>query len=221
MESRGKRCPAMDVLAYFDEGLGGNTETEGRRGRKKRATARRIFKSAIELMHTDGFDGVTIEQICERADVARATFFQHFANKAALTGFLSVVACQRIERELSVAKLDPEGQLTLIADHLQKLTEELGAIAPAMLSAFVSQPGGGFRVHEAETGIAHLIVDIVREGQASGRFSNEWPPEAVAISLVSSWVGISRASLSYGEGAHTGPPFHSILRLFMNGLTRR
>jgi AcrR family transcriptional regulator len=53
----------------------------GRRERKKQATRDGIRRAALELMARQGFEGVTVEQICQRADVATSTFFRHFPTK--------------------------------------------------------------------------------------------------------------------------------------------
>jgi AcrR family transcriptional regulator len=53
----------------------------GRRERKKQATRDGIRHAALELMAEQGFEGVTVEQICQRADVATSTFFRHFPTK--------------------------------------------------------------------------------------------------------------------------------------------
>jgi len=53
----------------------------GTRERKKRATRRALIASAQELVADRGLDGATIEEICERAGVARRTFFNYFETK--------------------------------------------------------------------------------------------------------------------------------------------
>ncbi|GMA25998.1 TetR family transcriptional regulator [Luteimicrobium album] len=53
----------------------------GTRERKKRATRRALIASAQELVGERGLDGATIEDICERAGVARRTFFNYFDTK--------------------------------------------------------------------------------------------------------------------------------------------
>jgi AcrR family transcriptional regulator len=58
-----------------------NRNELGRRERKKQATRDGLRHAALELMAEHGFEGVTVEQICERADVATSTFFRHFPTK--------------------------------------------------------------------------------------------------------------------------------------------
>ena len=55
-----------------------------RRTRKKERTRQKIYEAAIALFTKRGFNAVTIEEICEAADVAKATFFLHFKTKASL-----------------------------------------------------------------------------------------------------------------------------------------
>jgi AcrR family transcriptional regulator len=53
----------------------------GRRARKKLATRDALRDAAVELMADRSFASVTVEEICERADVAPSTFFRHFPTK--------------------------------------------------------------------------------------------------------------------------------------------
>lgn len=43
-----------------------------------------VYEAAIELIVARGFDGTTMEEISQRADVARATVFNHFERKTAI-----------------------------------------------------------------------------------------------------------------------------------------
>ncbi len=58
--------------------------TGTRRARKKERTRREIYRAAMNLFAERSYDGVTIEDISAGAGVAKATFFLHFENKAAL-----------------------------------------------------------------------------------------------------------------------------------------
>jgi AcrR family transcriptional regulator len=52
-----------------------------RRERKKQALTDNIFKTAIYLFRTKGFDETTIEEITNTLDISRATFFNYYASK--------------------------------------------------------------------------------------------------------------------------------------------
>ena len=54
---------------------------EGRRERKRRETRERIAEAAKKLFLKNGFDGTTIEDITEAADVSKRTFFGYFPSK--------------------------------------------------------------------------------------------------------------------------------------------
>lgn len=53
----------------------------GLRARKKLERRRRIEDAAITLIHANGFDATTVEQIADHADIAPRTFFYYFATK--------------------------------------------------------------------------------------------------------------------------------------------
>ncbi len=53
----------------------------GRRDRKKSQVREAISGAAFELFATHGFDSTTVEEITDRADVARTTFFRYFGSK--------------------------------------------------------------------------------------------------------------------------------------------
>lgn len=54
---------------------------EGLRARKKRATENAIESSAVRLALELGVENVTVEAICESADISRSTFFNYFAGR--------------------------------------------------------------------------------------------------------------------------------------------
>ena len=58
----------------------------GRREKRKQEIRTRIEDAAYRLFKDQGVDETSIEQICVEADVARRTFYGHFANKHALLG---------------------------------------------------------------------------------------------------------------------------------------
>jgi AcrR family transcriptional regulator len=58
-----------------------STAAASRQARRRRETADRIAEAAGALFAERGVVATTVTDICERADVARQTFFNHFASK--------------------------------------------------------------------------------------------------------------------------------------------
>lgn len=56
----------------------------GLRERKKLKARLGIERAALELVLERGYDGTTVEDICERAEVSKKTFFNYFPSKAAV-----------------------------------------------------------------------------------------------------------------------------------------
>ncbi len=89
-----------------------------RRLRKKDATHRSLMHSAKQLFEENGISNVTIEQITEKADVSRSTFFSHFAS---LDDLLEQIANEEIRDIIEAAH--KTGNFS-IRDLFDKLTED-------------------------------------------------------------------------------------------------
>jgi AcrR family transcriptional regulator len=59
----------------------GEPEIEGRRARRRRELHQSILSTAAGLFARDGYDATTVEKISAAADIAPATFFNHFRSK--------------------------------------------------------------------------------------------------------------------------------------------
>lgn len=59
---------------------GDPTATPGLRERKRLATRQALEAAALDLALTHGVAGITVDQVAERADVSRRTFFNYFAS---------------------------------------------------------------------------------------------------------------------------------------------
>jgi TetR/AcrR family transcriptional regulator, cholesterol catabolism regulator len=78
-----------------------------RRERRKLEVYRRIHRAAVTLFRRQGYEATTVEQIADRADVAKGTVFNYFPSKEALLHALSADIHDRLLEELGTADTWP------------------------------------------------------------------------------------------------------------------
>ena len=163
------------------------TRLETRRARKKERTRQEIFGAAMELFAARGFDQVTIESICEAADVARATFFLHFPTKAALLWEWN----RQVAREFRAGQVEPRG--SAVAE-LRALVELISAkllaqaeVMTGLLREFFATPLAASDAREQGQDLHGLVEELVRRGQARGELRRTIDPRlGVAVILSTS-----------------------------------
>ena len=190
-----------------------------RRLRKKERTRRAIYESAMALFAQHGFDGVTIEDICQRADVAKATFFLHFPSKAALM----FEAVAMLAGDLRDMLGEP---LPTAREELQRVTRwvlarwaESREVMEPMFREILSAPAAQLHAQPEAMAFADLIVDIVRRGQARGELRADILPEIAATSFVASCFTIVSVLVRQNERADIAPFIEQYLELLLHGLT--
>ncbi|MGW7585630.1 TetR/AcrR family transcriptional regulator [Kitasatospora sp. NPDC054768] len=117
--------------------------------RRTRRTRRALRDALVELALERGYAGLTVEDITERADVARATFYSHYRDKDDL--------------------------LTRItADLLQELDERLHPLAEETQTGFTGKPLTElFRHARQERGLYLVILRGEGDGKALRAFHDE------------------------------------------------
>jgi AcrR family transcriptional regulator len=79
---RSEPPPRLPALSLSAGSLSAGTPADAR-ARRREQGRQRVFRAAVELFVERGFDATTMEDIAERADVARATVFNYFQRKTA------------------------------------------------------------------------------------------------------------------------------------------
>lgn len=141
----------------------------------------------MELFAAHDYDAVKIEDICERADVAKATFFLHFHNKAALLTEFNERIATNLRDHLAGNKGSAEEKLRLA---LQMLIDNWGRnaeIMRKMTREFLNQPALPQAASDASAGLHEVITEIVAEGQSTGELRTHAPADIVAAMLIASW----------------------------------
>ena len=96
--------------------------------RRVQRTQRLLRSALIELAQQHGWDEVTVQEVCERADVGRSTFYVHYADKEELliSGF------EELENELrkhAATGEEPLGFTLALLEHVVQYQGMIRALA--------------------------------------------------------------------------------------------
>ena len=172
-----------------------------RKDRRVQRTQQLLEAALLSLIKEKEFDLITVQEIIDRANVGRATFYAHYENKEDLieSGFEGLLTTLR-ERQLEARSYEGnrDEKLFAFSRHLLAHADEHRNIFPAM----VSKRGGAFIQHL----LRNLLVKVVRDDvKAMMPKGGQAPEEAVVqfiagglFGLIIWWMG-SRKRLSVEE----------------------
>ncbi|MET8504823.1 helix-turn-helix domain-containing protein [Streptomyces sp. NPDC004787] len=160
----------------------------GRRERNKLRVKERLYSSAVALFAEQGYDETSIDEIVERADVARGTFFNYFQRKEDLLG-----AWGEKRRDALMATLAADGGATDSAigrlrhcmTILSRMSEGHQQETNSLLMAWVR---AGRPLLE-EPYLAELFAGIAAEGIRAGEFSTRFTAEQIGFALRDLYLG--------------------------------
>ncbi len=148
-----------------------STVSTSRRERRKLEVRNRILASAVELFDADGVGATTVAEICERADVAQKTFFNHFPARQALLREIAQEALGHLLEDIEAARKQPGSTRDRLLHFFSKVAENAetaGTMRRELLTEIIHA------AHESgsESEQARLLHDafgaIVRDGVAAG-----------------------------------------------------
>lgn len=152
---------------------------------KKLRTKEKIFKTAVTLFLEQGYENTTVQEITEKAEVAKGTFFSHFPTKEAILRYLGEQRVALMQDHLSheLAAIPAAGEkLLLLFDLLAQANEEdrkvLGLILTERLKSYFSPDQ--IHVSASQVQLKQIIEGILKEGQATGEFRQDFSPASVA-----------------------------------------
>jgi AcrR family transcriptional regulator len=160
-----------------------------RRERKKEETRRRIFEAAIGLFRSKGFEATTVDEITEKADVGRGTFFNYFPKKDSILAYLS-------EERLSAAE---ENATALLGDTTPAREKLINLFLHAASAWEQDRELSQFVFHEwlkrafapsaeAERGWQRLVEAMLEKGRADGEMRPDVDPVRADAILSSVYI---------------------------------
>ncbi len=174
----------------------------GRRERKKEETKRRIFLSALDLFGEKGFQATTVDEICERADVAKGTFFNYFPRKEAVVEYLAE-EWMDVAEDLAQAPKSATERLLALYQQASRAYEEHPDLARLVVRTAMERfccpaPGGAWQRFD------ELVLRVIEEGQSRGEIRRDRDPYVVYGVLGSCFLGALVWSL--GRRDESTPP---------------
>jgi AcrR family transcriptional regulator len=154
------------------------------RARRRERNAAKLYDAAAELLATRTLDRISVEEICQRAGVGRATFFRIFETKEGLL--------REFNRRLTAdaaARIDAAGDIDL--------RTALGHIRDAIVDAW-HQAGPGHasialefaehapsRIHDPHPELYALVRHRIELAMASGELPGTVPaPLAASLAVI-------------------------------------
>jgi AcrR family transcriptional regulator len=150
----------------------------GRRERRKHELRGRILEAAMALFDARGFEATPVAEICERADVAQKTFFNHFESKQQVLRAIAAESLERFLVDLEAVRKRPGTTPEKLHAFFRQIADNAEAAGPMrreLLTEIIhvahaerSEPEQARRLHAA-------FGAIVRDGRAEGDVSREDP----------------------------------------------
>jgi len=172
------------------------------RGREKRRD--RVYEAAIELIVARGFDNTTMDDIAERADVARATVFNLFERK---TAFVYEWGRRRRQRALGAVRADNLSTYT-VREVLESCMVELANVNTSARAETVALMTAA--VHSTNVlghpALADEFAGFLSRAQAEGQLPPSADPQLGGLLLatgyfavLAAWIGVEPAPFDLRE----------------------
>jgi AcrR family transcriptional regulator len=161
-----------------------------RRERKKDETRARIFKAAVRLFREKGFENTTVDEITERADVAKGTFFNYFPKKESVLGYLTDTQLADAEEFASTLLQSPQPvrrKLIALVQRIASVYEE-----EPELSRYVTRES--MRRAYAPKDAVHmhwhtLFTGLIEQGRQAGELRGDIDASRAVYVLGSVYMG--------------------------------
>ena len=153
---------------------------------------RQLYDCAIELFKSKGYDHVSVEEIVQRAGVAKGTFYIYFASKAQVV--TTMLSHYDAYYEDIYAKLDPQlpiGEALdyLIAKSCEFTVQVIGRDLIRVLYIMELSRQGKAEELYMDRSLYRILKDLINKGQEKGEYRRDLPAEALTNLLVRSIRG--------------------------------
>jgi AcrR family transcriptional regulator len=158
-----------------------------RMDRRKMEVRDRILAAAFDLFLARGVAATTIEEICEQADVANRTFFNHFPTRQDMMRALAESRLLNLHDVVSDRSGEPvPGQLVGLFDDIASVLVKSSDTYREVIAEMLASSGygiqRGFALHVT-------FLELVKEGVARGEVTARHDAQTLADIIVGALTG--------------------------------
>ena len=144
--------------------------------KNSRNTKGRIISAAWELFYEQGYDDTTFEEIIEKSQTSKGSFYHYFEGKDALLGSLSILFDEKYEELMEVMdkNMNSFDKLMFLNKELFKMVENsisLDLLARLYSSQLVTR--GDRHLLDHNRTYFKVLRQIVVEGQSRGQITEK------------------------------------------------
>jgi AcrR family transcriptional regulator len=197
-----------------------NGEVPDLRDRKRLRTQASLYECAVELIAAKGYENVSVDEICQRAEVGRATFFRYFGTKAGLMIEFERRIAADIADRISAPDMSLEDKLDAVGRGIAGAWSGAHPNLRALGLDYLSSTA----VRDMEL-IAAGITQITRAIFQSGLDSGELRTSATADFLASLYVTGMRMGVYHafesGSRSIRADSTQVVRQIFLDGIRNR
>ncbi len=205
-----------------------------RRARKKAILRERLFDTAMGLFETQGYDGTTVIEITERADVAKGTFFNYFPSKeSVLLAYHEQLGREILERAEHIAgtPLSARNRFDRFFVQVSKTAKREKARLAILIRQVVVHPGLVSRSSTVERehaswaflwpSVLAILRSFLEDGQERGELRRDID-SATAATIISSIWTTTLIQWAFSDGGFSlQKAMSKRMDVLFAGLTRR
>jgi AcrR family transcriptional regulator len=141
-----------------------------RRQRRVLEVRQRIVDAARALFEQHGFEATKVSAICERADVADKTFFNHFGTKSDVLRAIAADALDELLGQIEQARKAPGGtreRLRAFFEQVAARTLDAGPMHRELLTELIHLAHESGTERDQARRLHHAFRALVRDGRAA------------------------------------------------------
>jgi AcrR family transcriptional regulator len=194
-----------------------------RRERRSLELRERLFRAALHLFAEKGYAETTVEDITNRADTGKGTFFNYFPSKDHILLAFGDMQLNKLQELVAQAK----AIRTPMPEFLRELTLKMTAepqrnptMMRTLLQANLSSPAvreGMMRNHQRGQ---QLLTELIRLGQQRGEIASDLDAGEVALVFRQAVFGTLLIWSAFGDGSLVSR-VDAVFRLLWSGIAPR